>query len=111
MIDHGATLIFHHNWSDDFLKRSRNVFTPIKLHVLMPWATEIRNADSELAAMLTPEAIDAVLEMVPDHWLGDEPRFKNAAEHRGAYRDYLLHRLESPRRWMEDAADAQALSV
>jgi hypothetical protein len=111
MIDHGATLIFHHNWSEDFLKRSRNAFAPIKHHVLLPWATEIRNVDSDLAAMLTPEVIDGVLDLMPDEWLGDEPRFATVNEHRGAYRDYLLHRLESPRRWMEDAADAQALSV
>ena len=67
--------------------------------------------DRELAEMLKPEVIDSLLEMVPDAWLGDEPRFKTVAEHRAAYRDYLQHRLESPRRWMEDAADAQALSV
>jgi hypothetical protein len=111
MIDHGATLIFHHNWSDDFLKRSRSPFAPIKHHVLLPWATEIRDADSELAAKLTPEVIDGVLDLIPNDWLTDEPRFAAASEHRAAYRDYLLHRLESPRRWMEDAADAQALSV
>src|SRR6267378_4331172 len=55
MIDHGATLIFHHNWSDDFLKRSRKPFPQIKHHVLLRWASEIRKVDEELAAMLTPE--------------------------------------------------------
>jgi hypothetical protein len=111
MIDHGATLFFHHNWSDDFLKRSRNAFAPIKHHVLLPWATEIREVDAELTALLSREAIDGVLDLIPNDWLGDEPRFASVSEHRAAYRDYLLHRLESPRRWMEDAADAQALSV
>jgi hypothetical protein len=111
MIDHGATLIFHHNWSDDFLKRSRNAFAPIKHHVLLRWATDIRSVDSQLASMLTAEVIDEVLDLIPNEWLGDEPRFATVKEHRAAYRDYLLHRLESPRRWMEDAADAQALSV
>jgi hypothetical protein len=111
MIDHGATLIFHHNWSDEFLKRSRKPFTPIKHHVLLRWATEIAKVDAELTAMLTPEVIDRVLDTIPDDWLGDEPQFANVDDHRGAYRDYLLHRLESPRHWVEDAADAQALSV
>src|SRR5437763_10833430 len=111
MIDHGATLIFHHNWSDDVLKRSRKPFTQIKHHVLLRWASEIRTVDHELAAMLTPEVIDRILAAIPDDWLGDEPMFSNVKEHRAAYRDYLLHRLESPRHWMEDAADAQALSV
>jgi len=52
-----------------------------------------------------------VLDLIPDTWLGDEPNFATVNDHRAAYRDYLLHRLELPRRWMEDAADAQALSV
>ena len=111
MIDHGATLIFHHNWSDDVLKRARKPFPAIKQHVLLRWATEILNIDAELRAMLTPDVIDGVLAAIPDGWLGDEPRFANADDHRAAYRDYLLHRLESPRHWVEDAADAQALSV
>jgi len=111
MIDHGATLIFHHNWSDDVLKRSRKPFPQIKQHVLLRWASEIRTIDAELAGMLTPEVIDRILGEIPDGWLGDEPLFAGVDAHRAAYRDYLLHRLESPRHWMEDAADAQALSV
>jgi hypothetical protein len=111
MIDHGATLIFHHNWSDDVLKRSGKPFPQIKHHVLLRWASEIRQVDAGLAAMLTAEAIERIVDAIPDLWLGDEPRFASVKEHRAAYRDYLLQRLESPRHWMEDAADAQALSV
>ncbi|HXH38583.1 MAG TPA: HipA family kinase [Thermoanaerobaculia bacterium] len=111
MIDHGATLIFHHNWSDDVLARSGRPFPQIKHHVLLRWASEIRNVDAGLAAMLTPEAIDGIVDAIPEGWLGDEPRFAGVNEHRAAYRDYLLRRLEPPRHWMEDAADAQALSV
>ena len=111
MIDHGATLIFHHNWSDDVLKRSRKPFPQIKHHVLLRWASEIRKVDAELAGMLTAEVIEKILGEIPDDWLGDEPMFGDVDAHRAAYLDYLLHRLESPRHWMEDAADAQALSV
>jgi hypothetical protein len=111
MIDHGATLIFHHNWSDDVLKRARKPFTAIRHHVLLRWATDLMNVDAGLTAMLTADVIDRVLAAIPDDWLRDEPRFAKPDEHRAAYRDYLLHRLESPRHWVEDAADAQALSV
>jgi len=110
MIDHGATLIFHHNWTDDVVKRSRKPFPQSKEHVLLRWATRIRDVDAELAAMLTAPLLDRILEMVPEDWL-DEPRFTSAKEHRAAYRDVLLRRLEPPRAWMETAADAQALSV
>jgi hypothetical protein len=107
MIDHGATLIFHHAW-DNYLGRARNPYKQIREHVLLPWASEIREADAELAPRLTREAVDAVLALIPDAWLGDEPRFASVAEHRAAYRDVLLRRLDAPRDWVEDAARAQA---
>jgi hypothetical protein len=110
MIDHGASLIFHHNW-DDYLKRSGNPFPMIKDHVLLRWASEIADVDAELAALLTPEAIAEVIDLIPESWLGDEPRFPSIAEHRLGYRDYLTQRLASPRKWMEDAVHARTLRV
>lgn len=110
MIDHGATLIFHHTW-DDYLERSRGLYKQVREHVLLPWATELAEADTELAARLTPEAIESVVAMIPEEWLGDEPRFASVAEHRAGYRDYLLRRLDSPREWVEDAVRARTLLV
>jgi hypothetical protein len=105
MIDHGATLIFHHAW-DQHLERARNPYKQLGEHVLLPWATELATADAELAPRLTADAIDGVLALIPEQWLGDEPRFASIDEHRAAYRDVLLRRLESPREWMEVAARA-----
>jgi len=110
MIDHGATLIFHHNW-DDYLTRSRNPFPQIADHVLLPWAGELREVDEELASMLTADAIARVIDLIPESWLGDEPRFATVREHRAGYRDYLMQRLEPPREWMEDAVRARTLRV
>ncbi len=105
MIDHGATLIFHHNWTD-YLERSRSTFAQTGEHVLLPWASEIREVDEMLAAKLTPESIESIIEMIPGEWL-DEPKFSSIREHRAAYREYLRRRLEGPRTWMEDAARAR----
>lgn len=110
MIDHGATLIFHHNW-DGYLEKSRAPFARIADHVLLPWASELRELDAELAARLTPEVIAGVIELIPAAWLGDEPRFATVGEHRAAYRDVLRHRLASPREWMEEAVRARTLRV
>jgi hypothetical protein len=107
MIDHGASLIFHHNW-DGAAERSRLPFRQIGDHVLLRWANELPEVDAEFAGLLTPEAVAGVVEMIPDSWLGDEPRFASADEHRAAYRDYLTQRLESPRDWMEDAVRARS---
>ncbi|HJW94168.1 MAG TPA: HipA family kinase [Thermoanaerobaculia bacterium] len=110
MIDHGASLIFHHQW-ESALSRSRKPFAQIADHVLLRWASELAEADAELAPMLTEEAIAGVIELIPDEWLHDEPQFPTVAQYRAAYREHLLERLQPPRLWMEDAVRARTLRV
>jgi len=110
MIDHGATLIFHHQW-EGFEKRSRNPFPQIADHVLLRWATELEEADAALAPLLTPERIAAVIDLIPESWLHDEPMFPAVDAYRAAYRDYLMQRLAPPRTWMEDAVRVRTLRV
>jgi len=110
MIDHGATLIFHHQW-DGFRERSRKPFPQISEHVLLQWATDLHEVDDELAALLTPDAIAAVIDLIPESWLHDEPLFANAGDYRAAYREYLMQRLEPPREWMEEAVRVRTLRV
>jgi hypothetical protein len=110
LIDHGASLYFHHNW-ENYLARSRAAFPLIKEHVLLPWASAIGEADARLAARLDEGLITGVLESVPDGWLAAEPRFETAGESRAAYAEYLLSRLSAPREFAREAADARALSV
>ncbi len=110
LIDHGATLIFHHSW-DDPLGRARGIYKQAREHVLLPWATEVREADAELAPKLTRDAIESAVALIPDEWLGDEPRFASIADHRNGYRDYLLARLDARSEWVEDAARAHASRV
>jgi hypothetical protein len=104
LIDHGASLYFHHNWSEDVLDRAQTPFAAIKDHVLLPWASDIRAVDEELTALITPAALERIAALIPEEWLG-EPR------HRTGYRDWLMRRLESPRAWVEEAARARTLLV
>ena len=104
MIDHGASLYFHHNWDDDTLGRSRASFPQIKDHVLLTQASELREVDAELAAMLTSEVIREVVALIPEEWL-------DAPEHRAAYQAWLLRRIEAPREWVEEAIRARSLFV
>lgn len=110
MIDHGATLIFHHNW-EGYLERSRKPFAQISDHVLLPWASEIAAVDDELASRLTADVVASIVDLIPAGWLGDEPRFASVDEHRQGYRDYLMTRLEAPRAWMEEAVRARTLRL
>ena len=104
MIDHGASLYFHHAIDADALAKSRGAFPQIKDHVLLALATELRAADEELSAKATPEIIEDVVRLIPDQWL-------DAEEHRGIYTTWLQQRLEAPREWVEEAIRAHALRV
>jgi len=110
MIDHGASLYFHHSW-DQGLESSRSRFAQIREHVLLPWANEIQQVDDELAAALTPAVIAEIVGLIPTSWLGDVAGFSTAEQHREAYGHWLLRRLEGPREWVEEAIGARSLLV
>lgn len=110
LIDHGAALYFHHSWKE-YLARSRAPFPQIADHVLLPYADRLAEADARLRPILTPELLGGILKGVPAQWLADEPAFASVAEHRNAYLEYLVARLEAPRAFVEEAVNARAQLV
>ncbi|MGZ3460801.1 MAG: HipA family kinase, partial [Archangium sp.] len=112
LIDHGASLYFHHAW-DDYLERSHSRFPAIREHVLLPWASALPEAEASLRQRVTEDVIQRVVACVPDAWLGPamEPRFATVAEHREAYATYLLKRLEAAPAFIEEAQRARAQLV
>jgi hypothetical protein len=65
---------------------------------------------------ITPEIIGSIVNLIPDAWLTAEPQgsfspFAGLAEHREAYKDYLLDRLKAPHVFLEEAIRARSLSV
>jgi hypothetical protein len=110
LIDHGAALYVQHTWTD-YLARASSPFAAIKDHVLLPVASDLRGADERLSARITPALIEEIVAMIPDVWLGDEPAFADRDEQRQAYVAYLVRRLASPRRFVEEAIHARAQSL
>ena len=106
LIDHGAALYFHHQWSDAETS-SRSAFTPIRTHALLRWARDIAGQGARMAAALTPASVASVLAEVPADWLTDEARFASSAEHREAYAQYLRDRLASSATFTEEAERAR----
>src|ERR1700712_5869900 len=100
LIDHGAALYFHHDWRD-FLARATSPFALIKDHVLLPLATRLDEADAWMTERLTPGRIAAIVQLIPDTWLEDEPSFSTRPAHRDAYLQYLTRRLAAPRAFFE----------
>src|SRR6201996_6997903 len=56
LIDHGASLYFHHSW-DNWQQQALRPFTQVKDHVLLSKASELDFVDEEFKAILTPELI------------------------------------------------------
>jgi hypothetical protein len=110
LIDHGAALYFHHHW-EGFMGRSTSPFPLIKDHVLLPFASELPQADQAMAAALTVDVIGAIVALIPDDWLEDDPLFADKAAQRDAYRAYLVNRLQAPRAFFEEALRARSLHV
>jgi hypothetical protein len=103
LIDHGSTLYFHHAPEWPANAPAHSPFAAIKDHVLLRRACHLREVDAALAAMLTPDVVDAILAVVPEEWLDEADAELSAADARAAYRRYLLGRLESPRGFVEEA--------
>ncbi len=97
LIDHGAALYFHHDWTDH-LAKSRAPFRAIAQHALLPLAGDLRAADAALAPKVTEDALRAIVAEVPEDWL-DHPR--------EAYVAHLMSRLAEPRAFVEEAIHAQ----
>ncbi len=110
LIDHGASLYFHHGGSD-WEPASRKPYTMAREHVLLPFASSLPEADAALAPMLTRETVRTIVELVPEEWLNDEPGFEDAEAVRSAYVGYLLGRLEEPRSWVAALEEARAQTV
>lgn len=101
LIDHGATLYFHHAWSS----ADRAVARPFDAsdHVLAPFANRLAEADAALAPLVTADLLGEVVDLVPDGWLDGEPGFDTVAALRAAYVEHLLARVSEPRVWLPEA--------
>jgi hypothetical protein len=110
LIDHGATLYFHHAW-DNYLERSRDPFPMIKDHVLLRLANALREVDSNISGRVTPDIVDSIVQLIPDAWLGGDSSFGGSNQYREAYTEYLLRRLEPPHAFLEEAIRARSRYV
>ncbi len=110
LIDHGAALYFHHDWAR-YMERSRSPFPLIHQHVLLEYAGALDEADRVAHEALTEDRLREIVRLIPGSWLGDEPAFATCQEHRQAYLDYLLSRLNASSVFVEEAKDARSQLV
>ncbi len=110
LIDHGASLYFHHNWPD-WQQQATRPFTQIKDHVLLPLASELEDADKTAHAALTPEHIREIVSLIPDEWLTHNTEINSPDEGREVYANFLTTRLQSSSIFLNEALHARASLV
>jgi hypothetical protein len=106
LIDHGATLTFQHAWSgaQAWVERPYDAAD----HVLLGCAPDLDAADAALGPLVTPEAVRAAADAVPDAWLADEPGFAGPDEVRAAFATQLLARRDARDAWLPGVRAAAA---
>ncbi|MGX1371561.1 hypothetical protein RKD19_006920 [Streptomyces canus] len=90
LIDHGATMIWHHNWPGAEKSAARPY--DASEHVLRPFAPDVAAAAADLAPRITEDLLAEVTAEIPDAWLADEPGFESPDELRRTYARPLLAR-------------------
>src|SRR5216684_7527121 len=68
LIDHGASLYFHHGW-DNWQEQAGRPFAQVKDHVLLPAASLLEEVDTAFHSFLRPEMIGGIVNLIPDEWL------------------------------------------
>ncbi|MGC0333385.1 hypothetical protein RKD23_006375 [Streptomyces sp. SAI-170] len=90
LIDHGATMIWHHNWPG--AQKSADRPYDASDHALAGFAPDVAGAAAELAPRVTEELLAEVTAEIPEVWLADEPGFDSADALRRAYAEPLVAR-------------------
>jgi len=106
LIDHGASLYFHHAWSN-WEEQSKKPFVQVKDHVLLPQASELEAADAAARAILTPEIIKDIVALIPADWLLQGDHGETADDRRKVYENFLLSRIASSDIFLKEAQHAR----
>jgi hypothetical protein len=108
LIDHGASLIFHHRWLPGWQPAKTYRYDAAD-HVMMPAAGSLTEVDAELRPLVTPQVIREILALVPDDWLDQE--FGTPREVRDAYAAYFTARLADAPNWVAALEETRAARV
>jgi hypothetical protein len=110
LIDHGASLYFHHSWQQ-WEEQALRPFTMVKDHVLLPRAADLATVDARFRSLITAEKIKAIINLVPDEWLTVDAPFATATAHRDAYIRFLELRLANAGLFVKEAQHAREIFI
>ena len=92
LIDHGASLYFHHSGKDPG-EAALDPFFYIKSHVMLPYADRLEEADRLMRQAITPRTLNKIADLLPDEWLMEEGEERSPHDIRDGYKKFLTQRL------------------
>lgn len=105
IIDHGASLYFHHSWTN-WEEQSVKPFVRVKDHVLLKWASELDSVDKDFRSLLSKEKIVSIVRLIPGDWLVSQSA-PDADENRKVYEQFLLNRISHSHIFVNEAQNAR----
>lgn len=109
LIDHGASLFFHHN--PNWLAQPERALTPfalVKDHALLRFAGSLREIDGTMRSRLSDGLLAEFVDRVPESWLVDGVSSK---ELRTGYKRWLTDRLAASGVFVDEAEHARSRTV
>ncbi len=106
LIDHGASLYFHHDW-DNWESHLNRTFPKIKDHVLLAKASHLNEAAEDIKHLLSDEVIENIVSIIPEDWLIEESNPISPNEIRSAYKAFLISKVSNIDVLAKEAADAK----
>jgi hypothetical protein len=106
LIDHGASLYFHHSWTN-WEAASVKPFVQVKDHVLLPFATELEKVNEQFTGILTPEKIKEITALVPAEWLAASQPGEREEDTRNVYTQFLTKRVAASSIFVNEALHAR----
>ncbi len=105
LIDHGAALVFHHDWARAAGSAGRTY--DVGEHALVRFTPDVTTAAEHCAPRITDEVLREILAAVPDSWLEGEPD-RSPDDLRAAYVARLRSRLDRMGDWLPPLAESAA---
>lgn len=126
LIDHGASLYFHHSDKDP-VEAAKDPFPYVKNHIMLPYASRLDEADRLMRQAITPRTLNKIVDLIPDEWLTDEAILgivgddyiegecqtaneRQVEEKRDKYRKFLVNRLANTAPFVERAKEERKKS-
>lgn len=106
LIDHGASLYFHHHW-ENWETHLNRTFPAVKDHVLLAKATELPLAAEDIKKRVSTEKIAEIVSLIPEDWLSEASNPFGPEELRAAYITFLESRLLNIDSLVKEAQNAR----